>query len=165
VISLVRDPFNYPIGLTFARPMKTSDETSRWSSIVGAAAAATADAEDTGIKDDEAETICVTADEPELLGCIFDNAERPTSDVVVTDFLSIRGFFQRVMSKAVYEQHDGFFNLAIESVNGEFVPSYASKEMMKNVLKRSWTKHHRVEILFCDDERKSYVHSLLMNNK
>jgi hypothetical protein len=40
-------------------------------------------------------------------------------------------------------------HVSIESLNGiVFVPSYASKDMVKNALARSWKNEKRVEIWF-----------------
>jgi hypothetical protein len=151
VYSILRDPQQYPMGLTFARPRK-KEEDNKWSSFLSGSAG------DSTFNDDEAETVCVSTERLELLGCVFDSEER-NSDVIVSDFYAVPGFFQ---SKLLHRtSRGGHIRLAIDSINGQFVPTYASKDMVLNAMKRSWSKEKRVDILFCDDELKAWVHDML----
>lgn len=82
----------------------------------------------------------------------------------MSDFRSIQGVFQRALTR--YKQDNNpnkngmmMMCMAVESINGQFVPSYATKEMVKSAMARSWKSEQRVEILLCDDERKQWVHS------
>jgi hypothetical protein len=146
VNAIIENESNYPIGLTFARPrQKDSAWKSRFSAV-------------TEFSDDEAETVCVTADRYADLGCILDVAN--TNDIVVNEFFAVPGPFQRALDK--YKDVDTQqLHVSIESLNGQFVPSYASKDMVKNALARSWKNEKRVEIWLCDDDRKAWVHSQL----
>lgn len=147
VRAMLQNESFYPIGLTFARRRPQKDST--WKSHFSASKE---------FSDDEADTICVTANNYAELGCIFDVAN--TSDIVVTNFCAVPGAFQSSLGK--YEDAaTGQIHLSIESLNGQFVPSYASKDMVKNGLARSWKNDKRVEIWLCDDDRKAWVHSQL----
>lgn len=134
----------YPIGLTFARPHSKSG--SRW----------TSKGEDEPISDFEADTICVTCENQQSLGFILDTTAH--GDIVVTDFNSVPGVFHSALSK--YQEVDGKFHVAIDSINGQFVPSYATKEMVLSALTRSWNADRKVDIILCDDGRKKYVQEL-----
>jgi len=134
----------YPIGLTFARPQ--SKAGSRWS----------AQPNGDGFSDFEADTICVTCTSQSQLGCILDTEDN--GDIVISDFNSVPGLFHSSLSK--YQDNDGKFHVAIDSINGQFVPSYATKDMVMNALKRSWNNEQKVEIILCDDGRKHFVNSL-----
>ena len=141
VMGMLRDPLHYPIGLTFARPVKQAG--SRWRSGE--------------FSDSEAETVCVTADSPERLGCQF-GSENPYS-VVVTDFLAVPGVYQRAMSSC--KDANGLIHSSIESINGQFVPSYATVNLVRNALDRSWKENNTTVIKLCDDDRKNWLHSQL----
>jgi len=144
VYDMLRDPDSFPIGLTFARP--TRGATNRWSK------------EAAGLFDIEsAETISVAAENFGELGCIFEN-KNGTSDIVLTDLFAVPGLCQSQMAR--YLDPRGRVHLSFESINGQIVPSYAGVDMVKNALKRSWKDTGRMEIVFCDDERKSWVQSL-----
>lgn len=134
----------YPIGLTFARPQTGSG--GRWASKKS----------NEPISDFDADTICVTCTSQNQLGCILDTESN--GDIVISDFSSVPGVFHAGLSK--YEENDGKYHLAIDSINGQFVPSYATKDMVMNALKRSWKNEGRVEIILCDDAKKEFVHSL-----
>ena len=134
----------YPMGITFARP-KTS-ANARWTS--GSAGDFT---------DMEADTICITVDTPDQLGCIFEI--HANGDIVVKDFIAVPGVFNRVLTKLADKK--GRLNVAIDSVNGQFVPSYATEQMLRNALKRSWNSdNQQVELWLCDDEKRDWIRAL-----
>jgi hypothetical protein len=140
------DKSNYPIGLTFARP--TQKASRRWYRSTDS------------LSDDEAETVCIAAERQDRIGCIFDMCKN--GDIVVSDFRTIPGVFQRAMTR--YRDEIPIMCMAVDSINGQFVPSYATKEMVKSAIARSWKSDQRVEIWLCDDERKQWVHSLCTNH-
>lgn len=144
VYDMLRDPASFPIGLTFARPTQTA--TSRWTKD---------SAEPFGVE--SAETIAVAAESFGELGCIFEN-KNDSSDIVLTDLFAVPGPCQTQMAR--YMDPRGRVHLSFESINGQIVPSYAGVDMVKNALQRSWKDTGRMEIVFCDDERKSWVQSL-----
>lgn len=145
VYDMLRDPASYPIGLTFARP--TQGAKSRWSK------------ESTQQFDVEsAETTSVAAESFGELGCIFEN-KNGTSDIVLTDLFAVPGPCQCQMAR--YLDPRGRVHLSFDSINGQIVPSYAGVEMVKNALRRSWKDTGRMEIVFCDDERRKWVQSLM----
>ena len=148
VKQMLDDRNSYPIGLTFARPVKSSGQ-SMWGSR----------SQDQQFNMDSAETICVTAETYEQLGCILDFREN-SSEIVVTDFEAVPGPFQSIM-KTYADSQTGRHHLSIESVNGQFVPGYATTQMMSSAMNRSWKSDSRVELLFCDDERRQWAHSLV----
>jgi hypothetical protein len=149
------DKSNYPIGLTFARPSQKASRS--WFASTDS------------FRDDEAETVCIAAERQDRIGCLFHMCKN--GDIVVSDFQSVPGVFQQALTR--YKNHATTHSngtkmpmmcLAVDSINGQFVPSYATKEMVKSALGRSWKSEQRVEILLCDDERKQWVHSLCTNS-
>jgi hypothetical protein len=95
-------------------------------------------------------------------------------DIVVSDFQSVPGVFQRALTRYSKDGHHHAdsnngsrlvpMSMSVDSINGQFVPSYATKEMVKSAIARSWKSEQRVEIWLCDDERKQWVHSLCTNS-
>ena len=146
VYEMLGDKMQYPIGLTFARPQNKGGVSNRWSSSKSTEP----------FSDFDADTICVTCEEQNRLGCIFDTTEH--GDIVISDFSSVPGMFHRHLSR--YNEMDGRLKISIDSINGQFVPSYATKDIVMNALNRSWRNDKRVEIILCDDERKQYIQSL-----
>lgn len=134
----------YPMGLTFARPKTIA--TARWT---------------TGspgeFSDMEAETICITVETPDRLGCVFEMLDN--GDIVVKDFMAVPGIFNRALTN--HADQKGRLFVAVDSVNGQFVPSYATTQMVHNALKRSWNSDQRqVDLWLCDDEKRDWIRSL-----
>jgi len=151
VINMMASKDSYPIGLTFARPKHQSQQ--RMASYF-----ISSPKQDDAFVMNNAETICVTAEKYEQLGCILENKNN-TTDVIVTDFQAVPGPFQAQM-KPHRDSSTRKFHLSIESINGQFVPGYATSQIVRNAMQRSWKSDNRVEVLFCDDERKEWVRSL-----
>lgn len=144
VNAMLTDEKRYPIGLTFGRPKQSK---SRWSSSPRHA----------NFDPDNAETICVTANRYDQLGCVLEM--QLDWSIVVTNFEAVPGPMQsKILQHVSKEEVD---QLAIEAVNGQFVPSYATCDIVRNAMKRSWTTHGQVELLLCNDTRRDWVHSLL----
>ena len=118
------------------------------------------------LSDGEAETFCAAAEQPDTLGCVLGMAN--STDIAVTDFIGVPGIFQRELLRQLRRQYakendaisDSIANLTIDWINGQFVPSYASKDLVKSALLRSWRAEQCVELWLCDDERKQFLHSL-----
>lgn len=144
VYDILREPASYPIGLTFARPLEASG--SRWTKALHV----------TPLEVDTIDTIPVAAESFGELGCIFEN--KNVSDIVVTDLFAVPGPIQTQMAPHI--DTNGKVHLSIDAVNAQFVPSYATVDIVKNALKRSWQSTGGMEILFCDDSRKDWVQSL-----
>lgn len=140
---MLEDESSYPMGLTFARPRQSKE---RWSSP----------GREHFLSDDEADTTCVTVESLGQLGCVFQ--QKNSMDVVVADFEAVPGMFQRSLSD-ITSQSKGL--LALESLNGQFVPSYASKDMVKNAVARSWKGEGRVEMWLSDDQLRAWLHGLV----
>jgi hypothetical protein len=136
----------YPVGLTFARPRK--QKGSRW--MIGQSEILT---------DSEADTFCVTSDEQEQIGCILEQVNR--TDIVVTDFLAVAGVLQR--SLAHCKDTTGEICLTIEAINGQFVPSYASAEMVNNALVRSWKSDASIDLLLSDETLKNWLFANMLS--
>lgn len=143
VYAILREASNYPAALTFARPKQRT--ASRWIATNEKFAV------------DEAETICVTCDAFEQIGCVFQSQRN--LDITVSDLFAVPGPFQIAMRHHI--DRDTMTELAIESINGQFVPSYASTSIVMNAMSRSWSTDKAVEIVFCDDELKDWVHKLM----
>mmetsp|Transcript_16517 Transcript_16517/g.27992 ORF Transcript_16517/g.27992 Transcript_16517/m.27992 type:complete len:292 (-) Transcript_16517:95-970(-) len=142
VYAMLHDESNYPIALTFARP---NQKGNRWAAQKKAAFSIEA-----------ATTHCVTADSFDQLGCVVEG--RNKTEVVVTDLVAVPGPFQKAMRlQPNFEENS---ELSFEEINGQFVPSYATPSIVMNAMKRSWASNQTLEIWFCDDERKHWVHNL-----
>jgi len=143
VYQMLQTSCNYPTALTFARPKQ--DKGSRWTATTKSTFSA-----------ESAETICVTADSFEQIGCVFESSWN--LDIILSDLFAVPGPVQLGMKKHI--EKNGTIELAIESINGQFVPSYATESIVMNAMKRGWHSEGKVELVFCDDERKEWVHSL-----
>ena len=134
----------YPMGLTFARPKAAA--AARWSSKGYG-----------DFSDMEADTICITVETPDRLGCIFEMY--PNGDIVVKDFVPVPGVFNRALTKLA--DSAGYLHVAIDSIDGQFVPSYATVQIVQNALRRSWNSEKKqVDLWLCDDEKRNWVQAL-----
>ena len=70
----------------------------------------------------------------------------------------VLGEFQDIL-KAKNNNH-GLVNMVVESVNGQVVPSYASPSMVSNAIESAWANTDKVEILFCETDRKEWLNSI-----
>lgn len=143
VYQTLREPSIYPVALTFARPKQETGN--RWTTSTNQRFSA-----------DSAETFSITADSFEQLGCVLESNRN--LDTVLSDLFAVPGPLQVTMRPHV--DRNGRLELSLESINGQFVPSYASTGIVMNALNRSWKADGKVEIVFCDDERKQWVHQL-----
>lgn len=151
VEGMISDTTNYPIGLTFARPIREKEGAQGWSAMMGSGA------KKGEITMEDSETVCVAADSPLQLGLVLETINR--SDIVVKDLDAVPGPLQSYVKKFVDRQTNQL-HLVVDAVNGEFVPSFASAQMVKNAMERSWKSQNCVEVLFCDDERKQWTQLL-----
>lgn len=149
--NMLKDKSKYPIGLTFARPNRQGEQGGRdWTStLLGVAP-------QESISMERSETICVSADFYEQLG--LDLELKANSDVIVKDLRAVEGPFQ--LSTKSLCQNNTYDHLAIESINSEFVPSYATPNIVKSAMERSWRSEKRVDITYCDTDTKNFVLSL-----
>jgi hypothetical protein len=126
----------YPIGLTFARPVRDRETRGAF-------------------RDDEAETICVTLERIGELGCVLQ--ETAARDLIVADFKSVAGNLQT----ALRQYPNG---LSIQAINGQSLPSYASEGMVKSAIDRSWNVEGKVELWLCDDQLKDWLRKTLRSD-
>ena len=139
VLEMLSDASYYPIGLTFARPRRNDN---RW---------------DVGrFSDAEADTFCVTADSYSQLGCVFQATGY--HEIVVSDFEAVPGVINHQISSKFPSRTD-WSHIAVESINGELVPSYASVSMVKSAMSRSWGRE-LFKLLLCDDEQRERIRDL-----
>ena len=141
VMDMLSNDGFYPIGLTFAR--RVQQNLSRWALSTDE------------FSDSDAETICVTASSQDRLGILL--SQMDNGDITVSDFQGVPGIFQRAMEK--YKRKNGKLNLAVESINGQIVPSYSSIDIVRNALNRSWTNSETTLLTLCDDEQKKWLMS------
>lgn len=151
VEAMIKDTSKYPIGLTFARPLRDGASNKSWSAMIGGGPKSTT------ITMENSETVSVAADAPEQLGLVLETIN--SSDIVVKDLEAVPGPFQSLAS-ILKDRQTKKFHLSIDAVNGEFVPSFATAQMVMNAMERSWKSQGIVEVMFCDDERKQWVQSL-----
>ena len=150
ILKMLHDEVNYPIGLTFARPPQIQESRGWGSSFLGGAKK-----EDFNLE--SAETTCVTSESYQQLGCKLEM--KNGVNVIVEDFIAVPGPFQDTLKQYLDAETNGL-HLAIESINGQFVPAYASAQMVKSAMERSWKSDSRVELVLCDDERRDWVFAL-----
>lgn len=143
VLEMLQDESAYPMGLTFARPRQGS---SLWEASFG---------EQHLLRDDEAETICVTAESRERIGCLFNQEE--SGDITVRDFRGVPGLFHRAFVHCIGT--DLPLPLSVESFNEQFVPSYATVDIVRSAMKRVWKSDDSVTMLLCDDRLKDWLYS------
>jgi hypothetical protein len=148
VEEMLQDKSNYPIGLTFARPTKTSSEYRGWFGV---------GQKEERIEMGSSETICVSAEAYEQLGIKL--TMKNYWDVVVKDLAAVPGPFQ-ILTNTFADKETCTIHLSIESVNGEFVPSFANPKLVRSGMERAWKNDSRVEVVFCDDERKVWIQGL-----
>jgi len=135
VYGMLRDESKFPMGLTFARPHQLRQETGP-------------------LRDDEADTFCVTADNKERIGCLFD--QTPSGDIHVRDFYGIAGLLQRsILARAPH--YAVIPSLAVESIQGELVPSYATVDMVRSAICRAWKDSPELRLTVCNDELRDFV--------
>jgi hypothetical protein len=139
-IAMLSDDNNYPIGLTFARAK--AQMSTRWPSS-------------NELSDEGATTICVTADTLERLGCVL--AVENTTDIVVSDFREVPGMFQQKMRSTQNDLGQWKYAVSIESIDDQFVPSYATKSIVHNAITRSWNTNDSVKLTLCDDELREWL--------
>ena len=152
VDEMLRDKSNYPIGLTFARPQRQAEQARDWTStILGAAP-------EKAIEMESAETICVSAECYEQLG--LDLEIKSYSDVVVKDLRAITGPLQSATQRLRDPQTDTYSHLSIDAINDEFVPSFATPNLVKSAMERSWKSENRVQVTYCDDDKKMFILNL-----
>jgi hypothetical protein len=150
VSAMLKSRTNYPIGLTFARPLKQSTENRGW---FGGGAGN----KEEQIAMDNSETICVSAEAYDQLGLVLDT--KGYWEIVVKDLQAVPGPFQS-LTNTFADKETGTIHLSIESVNGEFVPSFANPQLVRSGMERGWKSDARVEVVFCDDERKVWIQGL-----
>ena len=149
VEEMLRTKSTYPAGLTFARPQKNNSESRGWFAV---------GPKEERIEMGNSETICVSAEAYEQLGIKL--ATKHFSEIVVKDLAAVPGPFQ-ILTNTFADKETGTIHLSIESVNGEFVPSFANPKMVRSGMERAWKNDARVEVVFCDDERKVWIQGLL----
>lgn len=149
VLGMLKSKANYPIGLTFARPLKRSSENRGW---FGGGSN-----QEEQIAMENSETICVSAETFEQLGIVLDTKDY--WDIIVKDLEAVKGPFQ-ILTNTFADEETGAVHLSIESINGEFVPSFANPQLVRSAMERGWKSDGRVEVVFCDDERKAWIQGL-----
>lgn len=149
---MLRSKSNYPIGLTFARPQRQEEQARDWTStLLGAAA-------DEQIEMETSETICVSAEYYDQLG--LDLETKGYGDIIVKDLHAIVGPVQLCTQRLRDPKTDTYNHLSVDSINGEFVPSYATPSLVKSAMERSWKSEKRVEVTYCDNDMKKFVFDL-----
>ena len=151
VQAMIENKANYPIGLTFARPLQQTGESQGWGAMG-------LSAQSDEITMESSETVCVAAESFNQLGIVLETMNY-TNDIVVKDLEAVPGPFQ-AKTKRLKDPQTNELHLSIDAINGEFVPSFATPQMVTSAMERSWKAQKHVNILFCDDERKEWLHSL-----
>jgi len=154
VEEMLHDSTNYPIGLTFARPSRKQDDNRDrgWTSTLLGSAPHEA------ISMETSETTCVTAEFYDQLGLELEVKEY--NDIVVKDLTAIAGPLQ-ISTESLRDPHtEAFDHLSVDSINGEFVPAFATTQMVKSAMERSWKSEDRIEVTYCDNDRKKFIFNL-----
>jgi len=136
-LALLEHLGSFSIQLTFARPSIT--ETRRHYTLTN-----------------ETSTIfTIHINNIEELGCEFSRGT-DTDEVIVSNFKLVEGPIKFLKDDWVNKT-----GLAIESVDGQLVPSFASAKMVLNAITNAFTSKGRVEILFCEDELRNQLNELV----
>jgi len=152
VEEMLRNKVNYPIGLTFARPHRQNEQARDWTStLLGSAP-------EKPIEMDSSETISVSAECYEQLGLELE--VKAYHDIIVKDLRAVVGPLQLATQRLRDPQTDTYSHLSIDSINGEFVPSFATPNLVKSAMERSWKSEKRVEVTFCDNDKKKFIFDL-----
>lgn len=152
VDEMLRKESNYPMGLTFARPKRQNDQSRDWAStLLGSAP-------EQQIQMETSDTICVSAEIYEQLGLELDI--KAYSDIIVKDLKAIVGPLQLATQRLRDPQTDTYSHLSMDSINGEFVPSFATPNLVKGAMERSWKSEKRVEVTYCDNDKKNFIFNL-----
>lgn len=150
VEEMMLDDGNYPIGLTFARPAQQQEGSQdRWAKqLLGSGP-------QQAISMETSETTCVTAEYYDQLGLELE--QREYNDIVVKDLGAIAGPFAISTERLRDPVTESFDHLSIDSIDGEFVPSFATTHMVRSAMERSWKSEDCVEVVYCDNGRKKYT--------
>ena len=54
-----------------------------------------------------------------------------------------------------------YLGLIIESINGEVIPSYATCDLVMNVMKRRWAAEKKIDLLLCNSRKKKMTDELV----
>lgn len=154
VEEMMEDPGNYPIGLTFARPAQRQDGDNDRGWTTGFLGSGP----EREISMETSETTCVTAEYYDQLGVELEQKEY--NDIVVRDLSAVAGPFQVATNILADAETESFSHLSVDSINGEFVPSFATPQMVKSAMERSWKSDGRVVVTYCDNDRKKFVTAL-----
>eukprot|EP00533_Pseudo-nitzschia_delicatissima_P009231 CAMPEP_0116108958 /NCGR_PEP_ID=MMETSP0327-20121206/17070_1 /TAXON_ID=44447 /ORGANISM="Pseudo-nitzschia delicatissima, Strain B596" /LENGTH=1487 /DNA_ID=CAMNT_0003601919 /DNA_START=108 /DNA_END=4571 /DNA_ORIENTATION=- len=152
VEEMLRNKSNYPIGLTFARPQRKKEQSSDWTSMLLGAAPEEA------IQMESSETICVSAECYEQLGLELE--VKGYGDIIVKDLHAIVGPVQVSTQRLRDPQTDTYNHLSVDSINGEFVPSFASPNLVQSAMERSWKSDKRVDVTYCDNDKRNFIFNL-----
>jgi len=153
VEEMLRDKSNYPIGLTFARPQRQEEGQVRdWTTtLLGSAP-------EKAIQMDKSETTCVSAEFYEQLGLKLEL--KAYNDITAKDLQGIVGPLQLSTQRIRDPRDDTYTHLSVDSINGEFVPSFATPSLVKSAMERSWKSEKRVEVVYCDNDMKKFILNL-----
>jgi len=78
-------------------------------------------------------------------------------DVLVKSFFAVKGPIQRQLLQASQSPH--WSPVAVETIDGHAVPTFANTDMVLRAIQQSWEKSGRVEISLCDVKRKALLRS------
>jgi len=152
VEEMLQNKSNYLIGLTFARPQRQNEQVRDWTStLLGSAP-------EKAIQMESSETTCVSAECYEQLG--LDLELKAYSDIIVKDLRAVTGPLQLATQRLRDPQTDTYCHLSIDSINSEFVPSFATPNLVKSAMERSWKSENRVEVTYCDNDKKKFILNL-----
>eukprot|EP00531_Pseudo-nitzschia_arenysensis_P016761 CAMPEP_0116154120 /NCGR_PEP_ID=MMETSP0329-20121206/21608_1 /TAXON_ID=697910 /ORGANISM="Pseudo-nitzschia arenysensis, Strain B593" /LENGTH=1498 /DNA_ID=CAMNT_0003651073 /DNA_START=118 /DNA_END=4614 /DNA_ORIENTATION=- len=152
VEDMLRNKSNYPIGLTFARPQRQKEQSSDWTSML------LGTAPEEAIQMESSETICVSSECYEQLGLELE--VKSHSDIIVKDLHAIVGPVQVCTQRLRDPKTDTYNHLSVDSINGEFVPSFATPTLVKSAMERSWKSDKRFEVTYCDNDKKNFIFNL-----
>lgn len=81
-------------------------------------------------------------------------------DIIVKDLRAITGPLQLATLRLRDPATDTFNHLSVDSINSEFVPSFATQNLVKSAMERSWKSEKRVEVTYCDNDMKKLIFNL-----
>ena len=74
--------------------------------------------------------------------------------------LFLLGHFQKMLDSS-----KDWLGMAVESIDGQIVPTFATPKMITSALRRSWKTNEKMEIMFCNDTQRDRLKGLVDENK
>eukprot|EP00986_Skeletonema_menzelii_P005010 scaffold1749_cov148-Skeletonema_menzelii.AAC.18 len=148
VIDLMKQ--HSPLALTFARAQKKPSSTVK-SYLTSSPLS---------LDVESAQTFSIAASDYSQLGLTFTTGYNGT-DVVVKNISGVEGPFQRRVKEAALQ----LVGCKLEAINGEFIPTYVTSQLVVNAMCRQWSANNQLELTFCDENHRDKIRKHQYSNE